>query len=131
MRQEFFEWEKYSGENSQLLFPVDAMEEIFLVNITEKTMWLSKKCAELFADKNGELQSVFTRNDIANHVTEKGFYAFEQAMQRLISGKVDKASCHVDLKGKEKSISAVIYLYRLRGRTGKNCFRQFCSYRSK
>lgn len=116
MKKEFFEWEKYSGENGQLLFPVDAMEEIFLVNVAERTMWLSKKCAELFLDKNGELQSVLTREDIATHVSEKGFYAFEQAVQRLVSGKVDKASCHVDLKGKEKSISAVIYLYRLRGR---------------
>ena len=116
MEQIFFEWKKYSGENDQLLFPVDAMEEIFLVNIKEETIWFSRKCAELFAKNTGELKSSITREEFANYVSEKGYYAFGQAIQRLVLGKADKVSCHVDLKGDVKSISAVVYLYRLKGK---------------
>lgn len=116
MEQVFFEWKKYSGENDQLLFPVDAMEEIFLINIKEETIWFSRKCAELFAKNTGELKSSITREEFANYVSEKGYYAFGQAIQRLVSGKADKVSCHVDLKGDVKSISAVVYLYRLKGK---------------
>lgn len=116
MEQNFFEWKKYSGENDQLLFPVDAMEEIFLVKVHDELIWFSRKCAELFASSVGEMKATMKRSDFAGYVSEKGYFAFDQAIQRLISGKVDKASCHVDINVKAKTISAVIYLYRLNGR---------------
>ena len=43
----FFTWTKFIGENSELLFPVDAMDEIFLLDFEKEIVWLSQKCAEL------------------------------------------------------------------------------------
>ena len=114
MEQKFFEWGTYSGENGQLLFPVDAMEEIFLVNVEEREIWLSRKCAELFAKDEEDVKAHMKREELALHMSEKGLFAFEQAIQRLATGKVEKASCHIDLHGRDKTISTVIYLYRLK-----------------
>ena len=116
MGEKFFEWGTYAGEDSQMLFPVDAMEEIFLVDMKEEYIWMSKKTAELLADGDEELKAKMNVEEIVKHISEKGMYAFEQASQRLISGKVNKASFHIDLQGGSKSISAVVYLYRLNGR---------------
>ena len=54
MKQEFFEWEKYSKDKENLVFPVDAMEDIFLINVEKDSIWLSRKCAEMFSDGEGE-----------------------------------------------------------------------------
>ena len=116
MGEKFFEWGTYAGEDSQMLFPVDSMEEIFLVDMKKENIWLSKKTAELLADGNKELKAKMNAEEIVNHISEKGMYAFEQASQRLISGKVNKASFHIDIQTGSKSISAVVYLYRLNGR---------------
>ena len=57
MGEKFFEWGTYAGEDSQMLFPVDSMEEIFLVDMKKENIWLSKKTAELLADGNKELKA--------------------------------------------------------------------------
>ena len=54
MKREYFEWGKYSGENGGLIFPVDAMEDIFLINTKKDEVWLSKKCASLLSDGRAE-----------------------------------------------------------------------------
>ena len=35
MEKEFFQWEKYAVEKGDLTFPIDAMGEIFLINVKE------------------------------------------------------------------------------------------------
>lgn len=116
MNQSFFEWEKYSGEQGNLLFPVDAMEDIFLINVKKDSIWLSKKCAELLADNREEIVSEITQKEFEAHLSETGCYAFRQAIQRLMNGKVERVGCHAAIESKTGYLSSVIYLYHLKGR---------------
>ena len=67
MEREYFEWGKYSGENGSLIFPVDAMEEIFLINVEKEEMWLSKKCAKLFSDGSEEIDPIISQSEFEKH----------------------------------------------------------------
>lgn len=116
MKYEYFEWGKYSGENRNIIFPVDAMEEIFLVDVEKDEIWLSKKCAKLLADGRGELEPVIAKAEFEKYFSETGRYAMRQAVQRLLVGKTEKVACHASVQGSSKELSAVVYLYRLYGR---------------
>jgi len=116
MKQEFFEWDKYAVENGNLLFPVDAMEDIFLINVQKDVIWLSQKCAKLFADNDRELKSKVTQKQFEQHLSEAGCYAFRQAIQRLMTGKAQRVGCHAALEVRAGALSSVIYLFRIEGR---------------
>lgn len=115
MKKEFFQWEKYTKEKGTLIFPIDAMGEIFLVDTKDNTMWLSEKCAELI-ESDAEDNTIISIEDFEQRLLESSRHAFRQAIQRIANGKSECASCHVALPGKSGYLSSVIYLYRL-----KNC----------
>ena len=115
MEREYFEWGKYSGDNGKLIFPVDAMEDIFLISVKNDEIWLAEKCAKLLGD--GEiLGPVISQKEFEQYLSETGCYAFRQAVQRLLTGKVERVGCHASIQGKTRELSAVIYLYRLNGK---------------
>lgn len=115
MKKEFFQWEKYAREKGNITFPIDAMGDIFLINVKENTMWLSEKCAELI-DAGAEKTMVISVGDFEQCLLESSRHAFREAIQRIANGKSERASCHVALPGKNGYLSSVIYLYCL-----KNC----------
>ena len=113
MEKEFFQWEKYAEEKDNLAFPIDAMGEIFLINVKENMMWLSEKCAELF-DTETEDNTAISVADFEQRLLESSRHAFRQAIQRIANGKSERVSCHVAFPGKNGYLSSVIYLYRLK-----------------
>ena len=116
MEREYFEWGKYSGENGGLIFPVDAMEDIFLINTKKDEVWLSKKCASLLSDGRAEIGPIITQKELQSYFSESGGHAFKQAVFRLEAGKVERVGCHASIQGRTRELSAVVYLYRLTGR---------------
>ena len=116
MEREYFEWGKYSGENGGLIFPVDAMEDIFLINTKKDEVWLSKKCASLLSDGRAEIEPIITQKEFQTYFSESGGYAFKQAVLRLESRQVERVGCHASVQGRTRELSAVVYLYRLSGR---------------
>lgn len=112
----FFTWSKFVGENSELLFPVDAMDEIFLLDFEKEIVWMSQKCAELLFAEDEKVYDKVSLKEFEKHMSEAGVYAFQQAISRVTTGKSERVGCHVALKGKEKYLSSVIYLYCLEGR---------------
>ncbi len=115
MKQDYFEWAKYTQTQAAVEFPVDEMCEIFMMNLENDTMHLSLKCKDLlFGEK--EMPAVIKRGDFEQCLPEAGLHAFRQAVQRIQMGKSPRTSCHVSLHGHlAEALSSVIYLYRLEG----------------
>lgn len=112
MEKEFFQWNKYAGEKGNLAFPVDAMGEIFLIDVKDNTMWLSEKCAELIGAE-AEKKGIISIEYFEQRLLESSKHALREAIQRIANGKSERASCHVALSGVNGYLSSVIYLYRL------------------
>ncbi|MBE5970940.1 MAG: EAL domain-containing protein [Lachnoclostridium sp.] len=116
MKQDYFEWRKFSSDSGNLLFPVDAMEDIFLIDIQNNRIWLSEKCSKLLFDGQEEYPTFIDQNQFEVLLSDVGAHAFRQAIQRLMTRKVERVSCHVALQGKTRYLSSVMHLYRLEGR---------------
>ena len=114
MKQGFFQWDKFSEEHGQVRFPVDAMENIFLIDVQNDTLRLSQKCAQLLFDEEEEYVEI-TRERFEQCLSETGCHAFRQAIQRLQTGKAVRVSCHAAVMGKSGYLSSVIYLFRIDG----------------
>lgn len=112
MKEEFFKWKDYTKSQGELVFPVDEMGEIFLINLENDQVYLSKKCWKLLFEKD-RLGAKITREVFENCLSEKGKHAFRQAISRLQMGKAARSSCHATVRGKAGVLSSVIYLYRI------------------
>lgn len=112
MKEQFFKWEEFSRKKDNLVFPVDEMGEIFLINLEADQVYLSKKCWKLLFEKE-HLGARIDREAFETCLTEKGKHAFRQAISRLQMGKVSRSSCHATVKGKAGLLSSVIYLYQM------------------
>ena len=112
MEQLFFQWDKFSEEHDNVRFPVDAMENIFLIDVQNDTLRLSQKCAQLLFEEEEEHIEI-TREKFEQCLSETGCYAFRQAIQRLQTGKAARVSCHAAVMGKSGYLSSVIYLFRI------------------
>lgn len=112
MQQEFFQWDKFSEKHGNVRFPVDAMGNIFLIDIQKDTLRLSQKCAQLLFEDDEEHIEI-SREAFEECLSEAGCYAFRQAVQRLQTGKAVQVSCHAAVMGKSGYLSSVIYLFRI------------------
>lgn len=112
MKEQFFKWEEFARKQDNLVFPVDEMGEIFLINLETDQVYLSKKCWKLLFEKE-KLGAKMDREVFETCLSEKGRHAFRQAISRLQTGKVARSSCHATVKGKAGTLSSVIYLYRM------------------
>jgi len=115
MRENYFEWSAFA-HGEEIEFPVDALEDFFLIDVQENRIWLSKRCASLFLDADAEGKYEIEREQFEQYLSDIGRHAFRQAIQRLMTRKVDRASCHAALQVKSGYLSSVIYLYRIPGR---------------
>lgn len=114
MEQQFFRWDKFSEERENLIFPADLMENLFLIDIQNNSIWLSKKCAELLFEENS-VQTRITCREFEQYLSESGCHAFLQGLNRLQTGKALRTSCHAALKSKADDLSSMIYLFHLDG----------------
>ena len=114
MEQQFFQWDRFAKEHGNLVFPVDLMEDIFLIDVQNETIWLSRKCSELlFRDE--EIRTVISCRKFEQRLSESGCHAFRQEIQRLQAGKASRASCHAALQSQSGDVSSMIFLYQLEG----------------
>lgn len=114
MDRQFFQWNTFSEEHQGLAFPVDLMGEVFLFDVRNESVWLSRKCAELLLPE-GELRAEITGKEFEQKLSESSVHSFMQDLQRLQMGKAMCTSCHAAVKGKSGNLSSVIRLYRLPG----------------
>lgn len=114
MEKNFFEWKKLIEKYECLVFPVDEMGEIFELDVQEKSIYLSKKCAELLFEKNG-IRERISQEEFEKHLSAEGCHAFRQAIQRLLDGKVERVGTHAAVNGRSGQLSTVIYLFRIAG----------------
>ena len=47
MKEQFFKWEEFAQEHNGIDFPVEAIQEVFLMDVEENRVWLSKKLSQL------------------------------------------------------------------------------------
>ncbi|MBQ9119605.1 MAG: EAL domain-containing protein [Lachnospiraceae bacterium] len=113
MEKAFFEWAQFSGENGNTAFPVEAIEELFLMDFEEGTIWLSKKLANLLYFEKEEILSKLSMEEFYMFFSEGGREIFKEEVQRLRNGKVNRVNSHVAVIREKELLSAVCYVFRL------------------
>ena len=113
MKKEFFDWDKYSAQNGNLVFPYEAIEELFLMNFDDQTVWLSKKLAKLLYFECDEKLSEISMDEFMEFFLGGGRDNFGQEIQRLRAGKVNRVNSHVAVKRNRTCLSAVCYVFRV------------------
>lgn len=114
MNKEYFQWDTFI-EEQETVFPVKAMKEVFLLDPERDSIWLSEKTAEILF--RGKEKPEISRQEFEEHLSEASAIVFRQELQRILSGKEERVSCHAAIINDISCLSSVIYLYRLEGRT--------------
>lgn len=115
MKKEYFQWDSIV-EKWGITFPVKAMQEVFLLDPCGDSIWLSKKAAEILFHGEEEAMEI-SRKKFEEYLSESSVITFQQELQRILSGKEQRVSCHAAIVNHTGSLSSVIYLYRLEGRS--------------
>lgn len=115
MKKEYFQWDSIV-EKWGITFPVKAMQEVFLLDPCGDSIWLSEKAAEILFHGEEEAMEI-SRKKFEEYLSESSVITFQQELQRILSGKEQRVSCHAAIVNHTGSLSSVIYLYRLEGRS--------------
>lgn len=113
MEKIFFQWKKFSEEHGNMSFPVEAIEEVFLLDFEKNSVWLSQKLAKLLYFERKEIQAEITVEEFEQFFLEGGRENFQQEVQRLLAGKVNHVASHVAVARKQTCLSAVCYGFGL------------------
>lgn len=113
MEKAFFEWEEFAKEQGNIGFPVEAVEELFLMDFETDTVWLSKKLARLLYFEREDICSEISMEEFNHFFLEGGRQIFVQEVQRLRAGKVNRVNSHVAVVRNTTCLSAVCYVFRL------------------
>lgn len=113
MRSDFFKWDEFSSEEG-VVFPAEAIEEIFLVDLNDKDVWLSKKLARMIFFESGELRTELSLTELADYFLEGGIDKLIQAIERMLAGKTKRVNSHVSLIRGDTALSAVCYVFKLK-----------------
>lgn len=113
MEREFFEWEEFSKEHGNIGFPVEAIEEVFLMDFENQTVRLSKKLAQLLYFEKDGICAEISMEEFEDFFLEGGRDIFQQEIQRLRNGKVSRVNCHVAVMRDETCLSAVCYVFQV------------------
>ncbi|MBQ8597682.1 MAG: GGDEF and EAL domain-containing protein [Lachnospiraceae bacterium] len=113
MRSDFFKWDEFSSEQG-IVFPAEAIEEIFLVDLNDKSVWLSKKLARMIFFERGELRTELSLTELADYFLEGGIDKLIQEIERMLAGKTNRVNSHVSLIRGDTALSAVCYVFKLK-----------------
>lgn len=113
MKSDFFKWDEFSAEEG-IVFPVEAIEEIFLVDLNDKHVWLSKKLARMIFFEKGELKTELLLTELADYFLEGGIDKLIQEIERMLAGKTKRVNSHVSLIRGDTALSAVCYVFKLK-----------------
>ncbi len=112
MRNDFFQWNKFAEEEG-IGFPANAIEEIFLVDLDELSVWFSEKLAKLVFVENEKMRTELSLEELENYFLEGGIKRLIQDIQRMLAGKTKRVNSHVALIRGETALSAVCYVFKL------------------
>lgn len=113
MNQEFFQWKSFAKAHGNLAFPMDVSEELFLVNLMEDKIWLSRKLWLLLFGGIQEKAAEVSFEEFGKFLLEGGCHVFEQELERMSTGKAEHVSFHLAVNVPEGCLSTVVYIYRL------------------
>ena len=113
MKGDFFKWDEFSAEEG-IVFPAEAIEEIFLVDLNDKHVWLSKKLARMIFFEKGELKTELLLTELADYFLEGGIDKLIQEIERMLAGKTKRVNSHVSLIRGDTALSAVCYVFKLK-----------------
>lgn len=113
MKSDFFKWDEFSNEEG-IYFPAEAIEEIFLVDLNDKNVWLSKKLARMIFFEKGELRTELSLTELADFFLEGGIDKLIQEIERMLEGKTNRVNSHVSLIRGDTALSAVCYVFKLK-----------------
>lgn len=113
MKEQFFKWEEFAQEHNGIDFPVEAIQEVFLMDVEENRVWLSKKLSQLLYFEKQEIRTEISTEELENFFLEGGRNIFRQDIQRLCRGKAERVNCHVAVIREETCLSAVCYVFKL------------------
>lgn len=111
MEKQYFEWNSFVNEHENFHFSVDAIGEIYLLDLKENKVWLSKKLADLLYYKKAEVPARIPMEEFETFFPEKSRMVFRQEIQRLRTGHTSRENCHVALDAAQGCLSAVSYMY--------------------
>lgn len=113
MEKKFFQWKEFSEEHGGLRFPMEVLEEVFLLDFEDNSVWLSKPLARILYFEKEELMNRISVEEMEQFFMEGGRDMFRQEIQRLCAGKMNHGACHVAVERKDTALSAVCYLFAL------------------
>ena len=106
MKKEYFQWDSIV-EKWGITFPVKAMQEVFLLDPCGDSIWLSEKAAEILFHGEEEAMEI-SRKKFEEYLSESSVITFQQELQRILSGKEQRVSCHAAIVNHTGSLSSVI-----------------------
>ena len=112
MRNDFFQWNKFSKEE-EIAFPANAIEEIFLVDLDERSVWFSEKLSRLVFVEDEKMRTELSLEELEDYFLEGGIKRLIQDIQRMLARKTKRVNSHVALIRGETALSAVCYVFKL------------------
>lgn len=112
MKDTFFNWEEFSGEQ-RLNFPEEAFEEIFFVDLSDKHVWLSKKLARMIFFEKSEIKTELLLTELGDYFLEGGIDKLLEEIERMLAGKTNRVNSHVALIRGDTALSSVCYVFKL------------------
>ncbi len=113
MDQGFFQWKTFAEAHGNLAFPMDVSEELFLVNLKESKIWLTRKLWLLLFGGIREKAAEVSFEEFGKLLLEGGRHVFEQEMERMRTGKAENVSFHLAVNVPDGCLNTVVYIYRL------------------
>lgn len=113
MNKQYFQWDSFARDHENLHFSVEAIGEIYLLDLKTNMIWLSKKLANLLYYKKSTVPSQISLEEFESFLPERSRIVYHQEIQRLKAGRANRENCHVALNVEQGCLSAVSYLYHL------------------
>lgn len=112
MKNNFFQWDIFA-KSKEIDFPYDTIEELFLLDLEERNIWLSKKLACLVFPEAEDMRTQLSFAELQGYFVDGGINVLIQEIDRLIDGKINRVNSHVSLKRNDTSLSSVCYVFKL------------------
>lgn len=113
MEEQYFQFGSFLRETGTADSLIRTLEEVFLLDLDQGTVWLSRKIADILKEQENFLPAVVSIDTFEGYLSEGSRNAFRQEIQRIAAGRSDRVSCHLAIQGHGGLLSSVLYLFRL------------------
>lgn len=113
MQGQYFQFGSFLRETGAADSLIRTLEEVFLLDLDQGTVWLSRKIADILKEQENFLPAEISIDAFEKYLSEESRNAFRQEIQRVAAGRSNRVSCHVAIQGHGALLSSVLYLFRL------------------